>query len=70
MTTAFHCTPARPWGIHHSVRNDEDCPRCGWTGPGPKSDGRRDAERLAAEHGWSVIEGGSGEPHQPETRAA
>ncbi|HZF93560.1 MAG TPA: hypothetical protein VEZ20_01675 [Allosphingosinicella sp.] len=68
--TTFQCSPATPWGIHHSVRNDEACPRCGWTAPGPKSDRRRDADLLAAEHGWTVIPGGASAPELPETRAA
>ncbi len=42
------CTPERPWGIHPRVRNDEDCPRCGWTAPGPLGDARADAEDIAA----------------------
>ena len=59
----FECSPRTPWGIHASVRNDEDCPRCGWTAPGPRGDARRDAAEagaaLAAEHGWTLIEGGA-----------
>jgi hypothetical protein len=70
MTDAFHCSPATPWGIHGTVRNDEDCPRCGWTAPGPKSDARRDAARLAADNGWMVIDGGAAVPGIPDTRAA
>ncbi|HWH21985.1 MAG TPA: hypothetical protein VNT25_01660 [Allosphingosinicella sp.] len=30
----FHCSVEKPWGIHQSVRNDEQCPRCGWLAPG------------------------------------
>ena len=30
----FECSKQAPWGIHLPVRNDEDCPRCGWTAPG------------------------------------
>lgn len=63
--TAFHCSPATPWGIHLEVRNDEDCARCGWTAPGPKGDARADAEAIAALHGWSIIDGGG-----TESRAA
>jgi hypothetical protein len=40
----IECTPERPWGIHPRVRNDEDCPRCGWTAPGPLGDAREAAE--------------------------
>jgi hypothetical protein len=32
------CSPERPWGVHPKVVSDEDCPRCGWTAPGPKGD--------------------------------
>lgn len=60
--TLFHCSPARPWGIHPPVRNDEDCPRCGWTAPGPKGDALRDARRLAAENGWAITDGAEGAP--------
>jgi hypothetical protein len=72
----FECSPAAPWGIHPPVRNDEDCPRCGWTAPGPRSDARAASVRLAAaiaaEHGWAVIEGGASAAagQEPETRAA
>ena len=59
------CTPERPWGIHPRVRNDEDCPRCGWTAPGPLGDARADAAEIAAaqlqaranEQGWEGDEG-------------
>ena len=30
----IECSRETPWGIHLTVRNDEDCPRCGWTAPG------------------------------------
>lgn len=65
----FECSPATPWGIHPQVRNDEDCPRCGWTAPGPKGDARAGA---AAGHGWAVIHGGASDvpASAPETRAA
>jgi hypothetical protein len=66
----FECSPATPWGIHHSARNDEACPRCGWVAPGPKSDARRDAALLAAEHGWTLIAGGAGAADLPDMRAA
>lgn len=54
----FECRPERPWGIHPAVANDEDCPRCGWTAPGPVGDARADAkEALAwvAELGWAAL---------------
>ena len=53
------CSPQRPWGIHPAVRNDEQCPRCGWTAPGPLADARA----RAADLGWQVLEGsGFGAP--------
>jgi hypothetical protein len=58
------CSIDRPWGIHAAVRSDEDCPRCGWTAPGPLGDARADAlaagdaQARAAELGWRVHEGG------------
>ena len=56
----FECSPAKPWGIHPEVRNDEDCPRCGWTAPGRPGSG-----------GWTVIEGGAESvAAAPEARAA
>ena len=61
------CSGSRPWGIHATVRNDEECPRCGWTAPGPIGDSIADAlaaeeaRARAAELGWTVHEGG-GEP--------
>ncbi|HEX9933500.1 MAG TPA: hypothetical protein VGB08_11715 [Allosphingosinicella sp.] len=61
----FECSPQTPWGLHAPVRNDEECPRCGWTAPGPKSDARARsaslATAIAAEHGWTVIAGGGGD---------
>jgi hypothetical protein len=61
--TTFECSPRTPWGIHAQVRNDEDCPRCGWTAPGPIGAARADAAEvasvlataLAAEQGWAEI---------------
>jgi hypothetical protein len=60
----IECSIARPWGFHSGVRNDEDCPRCGWTAPGPQSDARAEAEEAAVEAwvraealGWDVIDG-------------
>ena len=34
----LECSVERPWGVHSVVLNDKECPRCGWTAPGPKSD--------------------------------
>ena len=63
----FECAPTKPWGIHPQVRNDEDCPRCGWTAPGPLGDARA----RAAEHGWTVIEGSvDAVSEAPQARAA
>ncbi|HEX8217407.1 MAG TPA: hypothetical protein VF577_08070 [Allosphingosinicella sp.] len=36
----IECSPLTPWGLHTAVRNDENCPRCGWTAPGPRTDAR------------------------------
>ncbi len=62
---SFQCSVERPWGIHPALRNDEDCPRCGWTAPGPVGDALADAAAaaeealaLAATRGWTVYEGG------------
>jgi hypothetical protein len=38
------------------VHNDEDCPRCGWTAPGPKGDALEAAEAARA---WLAELGGS-----------
>jgi hypothetical protein len=61
------CSPDRPWGVHNAVRSDEDCPRCGWTAPGPKGDALADAleaaalaQAWAAEFGWTVNSGEAG----------
>lgn len=59
----IECSPQTPWGIHLAVRNDSDCPRCGWTAPGPISAARADAAdvsatlsaALAAEQAWAEI---------------
>jgi hypothetical protein len=48
----IECSPERPWGIHPRVPNDAQCPRCGWTAPGPIGD----ASAEAASRGWSVLE--------------
>ena len=60
--SSFHCSTERPWGIHPSLRNDEDCPRCGWTAPGPVGDAIADAKDAAGEAGaaaaWMVHTGG------------
>jgi hypothetical protein len=65
VAMGFQCSAERPWGIHQAVRNDEDCPRCGWTAPGPKSDAREDALAdaevslaIAAVRGWVIHDGG------------
>jgi hypothetical protein len=55
----MHCSPDRPWGIHPAVRSDEDCPRCGWTAPGPLGDARTEALEAAAALGWTLHEGGA-----------
>lgn len=61
--TKFECSPRSPWGIHPALRNDEDCPRCGWAAPGPRGDRRAEAaeaaEALAAGRGWTLIQGGA-----------
>ena len=65
----MQCSTDRPWGIHPAIRNDEDCPRCGWAAPGPKSDARdaaAEALARAGELGWTVHEGG----REPEADAA
>jgi hypothetical protein len=41
------CSTDRPWGIHPAVRSDEDCPRCGWTAPGPLGDAAAEARAAA-----------------------
>jgi hypothetical protein len=52
------CSNERPWGVHEAVRNDGDCPRCGWTAPGPLGDALADAleeaRAQAAGPGWTV----------------
>jgi len=58
------CSTERPWGIHPRLVSDEDCPRCGWTAPGPKGDALADAREAAAEAraaalGWTVHGGDS-----------
>jgi hypothetical protein len=67
------CSKLRPWGIHPPVRNDEDCPRCGWTAPGPLGDAREaaaGARGRAASLGWSVIDGGTAPEAKAESLAA
>jgi hypothetical protein len=61
------CSTDRPWGVHPILRSDEDCPRCGWTAPGPVGDAQSEALAVAAEGlaraaglGWRVHEGGGG----------
>lgn len=54
------CSPDRPWGIHPKLHNDEDCPRCGWTAPGPRGDSieaEREAQAWLAELGWAGPQG-------------
>jgi hypothetical protein len=46
---SLECSAERPWGIHPIVRNDEDCPRCGWTAPGPRGDALADARTVLEE---------------------
>jgi hypothetical protein len=58
------CSPDRPWGVHPPVRSDEDCPRCGWTAPGPKGDAieaAAEARSWLAELGWAGKAGMTGE---------
>lgn len=61
----FHCSPARPWGIHPPVLSDQACQRCGWVAPGPIGDAREDAlaeaAARAAAAGWIVYTGGQSE---------
>jgi hypothetical protein len=40
------CSSDRPWGVHAAVRSDEDCPRCGWTAPGPIGDSLTEAREA------------------------
>ena len=53
----LECSAERPWGIHPALRSDQDCPRCGWTAPGPLGDAR-EAFETASARGWTVHEGG------------
>jgi hypothetical protein len=52
---AFECTVERPWGIHGEIRNDERCPRCGWTAPGPIGDAVLDAACLVQDRERLVL---------------
>jgi hypothetical protein len=52
------CSKERPWGLHDAVRSDEDCPRCGWTAPGPIGDAAEEALALAGARSWRAEEGG------------
>ena len=45
----LECSVDRPWGLHPIVRNDEDCPRCGWRAPGPRGDALANVVAAAAE---------------------
>ena len=49
---AYQCSTERPWGVHLPLRNDEACPRCGWTAPGPVRDAALDALYAAQERAW------------------
>lgn len=42
------CSTDRPWGVHPVLRSDQDCPRCGWTAPGPEGDAREAAAEARA----------------------
>ena len=53
------CSTDRPWGLHAPVRSDEDCPRCGWTAPGPLGDAR---EARAEDGGLSASARTGGPP--------
>jgi hypothetical protein len=58
------CSIERPWGFHPVLRSDEDCPRCGWTAPGPKGDALEAAEQARvwiAELGWNGTSGEAGD---------
>lgn len=52
------CSPDRPWGLHSAVRSDEDCPRCGWTAPGPKGDALADAREAEVRAGLEAVRAG------------
>jgi hypothetical protein len=70
---SFECRPERPWGIHPIVLNDEDCPRCGWTAPGPVGDARAEAEvalAAAGDLGWTNLDGGVPEGDEGAALAA
>lgn len=60
------CSTDRPWGLHAPLRSDEDCPRCGWTAPGPLGDARAAAiearSARACGLGWTLHEGRSARP--------
>jgi hypothetical protein len=59
----LRCSSERPWGLHETVRNDGDCPRCGWTAPGPVGDVREaaaEARARAAQLGWTLHDGRGG----------
>jgi hypothetical protein len=55
----FECRPERPWGVHPKLLNDSQCPRCGWTAPGPAGDVRNEVEEVLAEAralGWVPLD--------------
>ena len=65
----IECSQSKPWGIHLSVRNDGDCPRCGWTAPGPRGDAAAAARALTL-GGLVLIAGGAEAAEATEVRAA
>ena len=55
----FECRPERPWGIHPVVHSDQECPRCGWTAPGPIGDAIAAVEEAMVQAGavaWDVLD--------------
>ena len=69
--SSFHCSVDKPWGIHPPLRNDEDCPRCGWTAPGPVGDALADAQAAAEEAlAAAAASGWAGYPGPGESLAA
>jgi hypothetical protein len=76
----LECSEDRPWGVHPKVFNDAECPRCGWTAPGPKGDAAEAAaaeaderERIrawAAELGLQLMEYGIAVPEEDDPALA
>ncbi|HEY0411627.1 MAG TPA: hypothetical protein VGD66_00620 [Allosphingosinicella sp.] len=65
----LECSRERPWGVHAELLNDADCPRCGWTAPGPAGDALlelrdavEEARARAGALGWEPIDGGGDTP--------